>query len=179
MSRPKFQIGDAVYHARTKTRPVYLQCTECMGKKFLTVILGDDSQVTIECDCCKRGWMGAQGSHEVYEHYEEVELGEIIGVELRGGIFEYRVYAGPQSSWVLEEDKVFAREADAKTRAEELAKERTAEAAKTNCRKHNSDRSWAWNVRYHRKAIQDAQQSLAQHTAALNYAQSVAKQEKE
>lgn len=172
MSKPKFQIGDEVWRAGTKTRPVHYKCLECMGKGFLTVILGQDSQVTIPCECCKRGYLGSNGYHDKYEHYEAAEVGVVGGVELTAEGFEYRVPCGPNSMWCVKETDLFADEDSAKARADELSTERTAREAELNCTKHNADRSWAWNVKYHRQAIRDAQKSLEYHASQLDYAKS-------
>ena len=177
MRTPRYQIGELVWHAKTKTRPVYLQCLECMGKKYLTVILGDDSRVTIECECCTRGWMGAQGNHETYEHFEDVEAGNVSGVEIDGATFEYRIPSDGGGSWCVQECDLFPDEESAKARAVEIAAERTARAAGLNCCKHNKDRRWAWHVKYYASEIKRARENIEHYKAALNYALSVAKSE--
>lgn len=178
MSKPKFQIGDEVWHARTQTRPIFLQCLECMGKGYLTVILGDDSQVTIECDCCKRGWMGAQGNHQCHEHYESVMHGLVSGVEIDGDSFEYRIPESQNGCWIIKESDLFMNESCAKNRADKLSDERTKAATELHCLKHNKDRSWAWNVKYHRDIIRRSQKDIETHTEQLNYASVMAAKQK-
>lgn len=170
MSKPKFQIGDEVWRASTQTRPVKFTCLECAGKGYLTVILGDDTRVTIACDCCRRGYEGSNGYHDQYEHFEVVEQGRVSGVEVSEDTFEYRVPAGGCSSWCVKESELFSDEASAQVRAGELSKERTQTAANLPCLKHKGDRSWSWNVTYYRRSIREAQRQIEQHTASLNYA---------
>lgn len=177
MINPKFNIGDTVWMAKTDTRPVYKQCLECMGKRFLTVILGDDSHVTIECECCRRGYLGAQGQHEYYEHFEAVLQMVISGVESSDSTFEYRLRIADFSCYIVKESDVFSTEEEAKNRADYLSIERT-ESQKNSVRcKANNQRSWTWHVKYHRDAIRRAQESIAQHSSQLEYAKTVSKKE--
>ena len=177
MNKPRFQIGDEIWRAATKTRPVYLTCLECAGKGYITVILGDDTHVTIECDCCNRGYLGSDGNHLRYEHYEAAESGTVNGVEISDGTYEYRIPSGSGGYYCVKESDVFTDEASAQVRANELAAERTLEQAKLLCQKQNKDRSWAWNVKYHRDAIRRASEAIVQHTSQLEYAKSRVKAE--
>ena len=178
MSKPKFQIGDVVWRAANKTRPVYYPCLECAGKGYLTVILGDDTQVTVECECCRRGYEGSHGDHQKYEYYDAVESGTVSGVEVSEGTYEYRVPADNGGHYCVQESDLFTDEASATVRAQELAVERTKEQAALLCLKHNKSRTWAWNVSYHRKAIRDAEKTILHHTEQLNYAKTREKEDK-
>lgn len=173
--KPKFNIGDEVWHATTKTREVYDTCLECMGKRYLTVILGDDSQVTIQCECCKRGYMGATGQINRFEHYEEVALRSVGGVEISGDTFEYRLPSGSGGYYCVKESDVFNNQASAELRATKIAAERTKEAMDNSHRKYKQDRSWAWHVKYHREALRRALEQVGYHNEELQYAKSVAK----
>lgn len=175
MEKPKFQIGDQVWRAATLTRPVQYTCLECAGAGFITVILGDQTRVTIQCECCKRGHLGSDGTHQKFSHYEAAEVGTIGGVEVDGDSFEYRIPSGTGGSWCMKEADLFLDEASASVRAQELAAERTRMESELRCRKYKEDRSWAWNVKYHRDAIRRAQDDIARHTESLNYAQVRAK----
>lgn len=168
--RPKFQIGDVVWRAATAHRPIRYQCLECAGHGFITVVLGDETKLTIACECCKRGYDGSNGYHDQCEHYESVEMGVVSGVEIDGDSFEYRVPTGTNDYWCMKETDLFSDEESAKVRANELSVERTHKQAELHCKKYNANRSWAWNVKYHREAIRRMERDIAYHTLQLNYA---------
>ena len=73
--------------------------------------------------------------------------------------------------------ELFRTEEEAKTRADEYAKELTDVEHKRLMAKEKDKRSWAWNVHYHRKAIKDAEKQIAYHTSKLNFAKTYAKPE--
>jgi len=79
MSNTKYNIGDKVWRATSGTEEKKVLCPECFGKTFLTVILGDNSQVKIWCVSCT---VRSEYSYEdistgyvrYYEWHAKVEL---------------------------------------------------------------------------------------------------------
>src|SRR3990167_8173518 len=52
----KYNLGDKVWCVKLDTIQEKFQCPDCFGNKYLTVILGDNSQVTIDCYRCTIGY---------------------------------------------------------------------------------------------------------------------------
>jgi hypothetical protein len=82
---PKFNLGDHVWYAGISSGQKQIQCPDCFGKKFLTVILGDDSVVTVECPECRKGYYGSSGTILSYDYETSVELCRVEGVEIKLG----------------------------------------------------------------------------------------------
>lgn len=89
-----YAIGDEVFWARFESYEYRLECPDCRGKKQLTVIMGDGSQVATECDLCKRGYLGALGTIAVHQYRPHVEPARITRVETKlvEGKFEETEY---------------------------------------------------------------------------------------
>lgn len=174
----RFKIGDEIWVAKYNAVERWIKCPDCLGKRYLTVILGDDSQVTIDCAGCAAGYEPPRGVIKTYDYEAttihttvtsvESELKE--GVEVsRYGYFEcYRV----------DDENVFATQEEAQARADRYANEAKASEEARLLRKEKDTRSWAWNAHYHRKCIKQAEKDLAYHTAKLNAALPHVKAEK-
>src|ERR1035437_2248539 len=85
---PKFKIGDTVFQARGEQTRIWITCPECCGDGWLRVILGDDSQVSIACVCCERGYEGSPGRISTYVFSADVHATQVVGTEseLRNGV---------------------------------------------------------------------------------------------
>ena len=62
----KFSIGDTVYQSQAGQEQMWVTCPECLGSGRLCVIVGDDSEVSIPCVCCERGYEGSSGRIQSY-----------------------------------------------------------------------------------------------------------------
>jgi hypothetical protein len=165
----QFNIGDTIYVATCTSVEKWLPCPDCHGKKFLTVILGDDSRVTIDCDSCTRGYLGPCGLICSYEYEPAVDTLRVEYIDSRDGEIRYN-YRDP--------DVVFGDPHAAEIRAAFLKEELTrAESARLEA-KEQPKRTWAWNVRYHRGCLKEAQRQIEYHTSKLNAALTHAKEEK-
>ena len=172
MPKPKFNFGDYVYHASTEGATVYVPCPDCNGDGYVTIIYQGETY-TLDCEGCKKGYTGSTGQRDRYTYAIAVREGTIEGVE-RGHSepyeFEYRMYEGPNSSWILKESDVFVTKEEAEARAEVLRQEREQAETDRVLQKHKPDRSWAWNVKYHKDNISRLQSDLEYHTLKLNAA---------
>ena len=56
-----YKLNDKVWVAFLEHRENWVICPHCYGKRAITVILGDDSKVSIDCDCCRYGFEGSKG----------------------------------------------------------------------------------------------------------------------
>lgn len=166
----EIKVGDSVWVVRTGQRERWVTCKECFGKLFVTVILGDDSRVTLECDGCKRGYHSPNGLVREYDSAPTVEQKTITeirsSVKTNGTEFEYIV----GGSWCFK--AVYTSEREAKAAAEEL---RVKEEEDAKTRKYRSDKKWSWNASYHRERVRDAERDLKYHSEMLAVAEREAK----
>ncbi len=176
----KYNIGDQVWVARTTTEDDYVTCPDCLGKKFLTVIMGDDSQVTISCRACERGYEGSLGHIHTWKHTAVVECVTINGLEIARNSnmveqIEYKV--GTSSCYqTYKENEVFDTKEAASILAADLATERTIQEVKQVKHKTKDHKSWAWHVTYFRGIIRRAEKEIERATTQLNYAKTKAKE---
>jgi hypothetical protein len=180
MNKPKFNFGDYVFHAYLQSSTKWVPCISCSGKGYVTIILEGET-FTIDCEDCKRGYEGSNGSRSGYVYEPATREGPICGVEKQTSEpwdFEYRISAGSNSCWCLKEPDVFATKEEALARAEVLKQERDAEETERLLSKTKPDKSWVWNVRYYQRQIREAQETIERATLQLNAAKKHVKEEK-
>src|SRR3990167_1168107 len=173
-TEPKFKIGDTVYYAQMNCVEKSVKCPECFGLKYLVVILGNQSEVTIDCVSCASGYELPKG-YVSYNSWEPTTtLVTIKGMDIRENEITYWFQEGYGTS----KESVFSTQELAEIRALELAEEHNKQELERIYRKEKNNRSWAWNVHYHRDCIKRAEKEMAYHTAKLNVAKAHKKEEK-
>lgn len=184
----KFKIGESVYLATFGMKNNRVQCPDCFGKKFLTIIMGDDSQVQIECGGCSAGYEPPRGTVVNYEHLPKVELCDVVGIEISSAICEYKISRCSESdkgeiffhTGHVKENEIFSTKEEAQAKADQMAKEfAIEEERRLKCVKQNAKRTWSWNVCYHRGIIRRAEKDIAYHSQKLAYAKPKIKEEKQ
>ncbi len=169
----EFNIGDEAWWAGIELYEDYLICPHCFGKKFLTVILGDDSQVTIECYCCREGYYGSQGRIKVHQSRVDVRLVTITGKEQSvGNDIEYRF-----NGYYCKQNDLFSTKLEADVRAVQISNEYGMEEMKRYYSKDKHDRNWAYQVIYHRNFVKSLKKDLDYHESKLIVAKSKCKNE--
>ena len=178
-----FKLGDKVWHASFDTVKKTAVCPECFGKKYLTVILGDDSKVTINCRGCASGFEQPKGYINYWEWQAKIEQVTIAGMDInQERDTEYRFhYSGGDNCYSYRTSKytIFSTKEEAERKGKELAEEHNKQELQKIHRKgkHNSD--WAWDVHYYRQQIRSAEKEIIQFTEKLNVAEENAKKQKE
>ncbi len=168
---PAFAIGDTAWTGRYERKERWIPCPDCCGQKALTVILGDGSQVSIDCICAWPAYGARAGSVVTYDYDPVVEQIVIDGIEVRmGRPTEYKFNATECSYRTVNETNVFHDREGAMARAMERKAEQEAEEAKRMASKEKGDHTWAWNVTYHRRELKRAIHGVEYHTAKLNVA---------
>lgn len=168
----KYQIGQPIWRATWDASGSYVTCPDCGGTGRLRVTFHDETQVSIACANCARGYEPPTGFIHVYDRKAVARLTTITGCEVEGDKVEWRTtdsYRNPESD-------LFDNEADCLARAAEMAAEADREEREKVNRKHKDTRTWAWNVSYHRNQIKEAQRQIEYHTRALNVAKVRAKE---
>jgi hypothetical protein len=169
----KYKIGDKVWYAQRKAFSKSVVCPDCFGKKYLTVIKGDDSQVTIDCAGCASGYLPPKGYILYWGQEPDVCEKTISKIEFDGIKYVY----GFDGCYSADEDTFFRKESDALIKAGALCREHEQqELARINMKEKNN-RTWSWNASYHRRQIKEAERQIEYHTAKLNAAKKHIKEE--
>lgn len=163
----KFKIGDVIWIAGASQRQVRVVCPECLGTGRLRVIMGDDTEHSIECVCCAEGYNGSPGSIVIWEFGSTTRCEVISGVEenLQEGVLltKYRYNCAS-----IDENKCFATREEAEYRSLELVAEHEEWELRRLGFKQRQDKKWAWNVSYHRREIRELEKKILYHESKLN-----------
>lgn len=165
--------GTKVFLASYENREFIMKCPDCFGKRFLMVILGDDSRVTIACEGCSAGYDPPTGINKLYQASGRVVEATVTGIDVREGKVEYHTTAGYRESY-----DVFRTREEAEIRAKVVGDEQAHRDLLHFFGKEQPTRKWSWNATYHRREAKNAKQSLAYHTAKLDEAAKHIKEEK-
>ncbi len=164
----KFNIGDTAWRAHAGLDHIWITCPECLGSGRLRVILGDESEVSIACECCSRGYEGSLGKMQTYAFRSAPESVVITGVEITkhgedsGCRVQYKV-----GCWSVPDQDLFATRDEAMIRAATLVAEHEAEEKKRLGSKERQHKTWAWHVRYWRSQIRHAKEQIERAEAQL------------
>jgi hypothetical protein len=170
----KFNIGDTAYQAHAGQEQIWVTCPECLGSGRLRVILGDDTEVSIHCVCCERGYEGSPGKVHTYKFMSEVRTGTITAVEMRGSILHYSL-----DGWSDSDNSIFATREEAEARAKELVTEHEADERRRLGCKEKQHKTWASHVAYWRSQIRRNKEEIARYEARLAVAPKTRKDQKE
>jgi len=171
-----YNIGDKVWYAGRKSTTESVVCPECFGKKYLTVILGDDSQVTIDCAGCEPG--GCQPPRGYMTYYKQdikVSQVTICKIEIDPTGVEYGYGEYNCGCHITKDTDIFDTEEEAEVRAKELAEQWNQEQLARIHQKEKNNRTWSWHVHYHRRQIRDAEETIERSKKKLDAATQHAK----
>ena len=172
MNKPRFNFGDYVYHAASRSLQESVVCPDCNGDRYVTIIYQGETY-TVDCEGCKHGYLGSTGVRDTHVWKSEVHEGFVEAIEKEWNEpygFEYRISADNGGRWVLKEEDTFATKEEAEVRAEELTKKQQANTDQQVVTKIRPDKTWAWNVTYYKRQIKDAQKTIEYATLQLNAA---------
>ena len=162
----QFNIGDTVYQASAGQEPIWVTCPECLGSGRLRVIMGDDSEVSIACVCCERGYEGSPGRIQTYRFMTRTTEHTVTGVEAQQRESGLRVRYS-FGCWSSEAENVFATREAALVHAAALVAEHEVEETKRLKYKEKQHKTWASNVAYWRSQIRRAKEDIARYEARL------------
>lgn len=169
---PQYAIGDIAWLASWTTTTTWVTCPDCGGQKAIRCILYDDSEVSIECSGCRRGYEPPAGVLQSYtSHYLAAPVC-ISGMEITPEGCAYR----SEGHYSMPAENLFPTQEEAEARAKVLAAEHDAAERARLLRREKDTRTWAWHVHYHRKGVRDAEKQLAYHTSQLAVARVKAKE---
>lgn len=156
-------IGDEVYWVYSTTNyGKQVPCSMCFGKRFVEVILGDNSVVKSECGFCQRGCDRASGNMTIWTDFTEIRHGKITGISMRDGV---RYEVGRETLWAYETYPTKEAAEIVYAEKDKEAKERAAECFResfVNCTKKQ-----IWSVGYHKGCIERAERTIEWHQSRL------------
>lgn len=157
-------IGDTVYWVESYTNyDKSIPCPMCFGKRFVTIILGDDTRAESECGMCSHGLDRATGTAKTWEPTANIRSGVITGISTREGT-KYEVgYKTIPSHECFDSELLATPVRDEKFKeAVETASEWFKDHFVT-CKKKQ-----IWSAGYHRSCIEAAKRTVSWHEARLN-----------
>lgn len=171
-----YNIEDRVWHANRSSTQEKLICPECFGKLYLTVILGDDSQVTIDCAGCAAGYDPPKGYVTYWKQDINVTQVIIDRVEINPDYVEYGFDKVGCTHHIAKDTDLFSTKEEAEVRARELAEEWNKEQLANIHRKEKNHRNWSWHVHYYRNMIRRAEKEIERAKEQLDAAKAHVKE---
>lgn len=173
-----FKIGDTVFQASYGRREHWIICPDCSGSRTLRVILGDDTEVNIECVGCKLGYEAPTGRIRQYEYSVETKERTVTGVCMHGEKVSYEMnnFGVGCSYYTGDAHEVFATHDEAQAYGEQRRLEHEAEENKRWLAKTKDHRSWGWNTSYHRREAERARKDMEYHQAKAQVCAAKAKE---
>lgn len=173
-----FNIGDKVFKGNYSRLEKWITCPDCLGSKRVKMILGDASEVIIECGGCDPGgYQPSIGLVRQYEYGIEVKSYIVTGVRQNTEKVEYELNCSDGSCCIGYPKDTFSTEEEALAAAEVGRKEAEAEENKRWLAKTKDHRSWKWNAAYHRRCIKDLERQLEFHRGKVQVCAAKAKEE--
>jgi hypothetical protein len=150
---PKYKVGDTVWVPQAGNTQVEIPCPVCFGKKVITLILGNDDHVILDCDYCNKGSECPRGFVTEYQFVATAYPVTIdaVCVETRQDkeIVEYKVIHSEFSSSSYKESNLFTTKEEAEVAAKVMADKQIAdESERESNRKKNVTKSFTWNAGY-------------------------------
>lgn len=175
----QFNIGDKVFKADYARHAKVVPCPDCLGIKRVKVILGDGTEVWIECGGCDPGgYQPSTGYIKQYDYAVVLKKYTITGVKVTTATVEYDLdNFGGGSYYIGTNADTFATEDEAITYGEALRLEAESGENKRLMAKTKDHKSWAWNVTYHRRCIKDLERQLAYHHSKVEVCKKHSKEE--
>lgn len=170
----RYQIGDEAWMASFEGVETSVECPDCGGTGRLRVTFHDDTEVSIGCSACSRGYEPPTGRIQVYTRTAAARKVYITGVRIDGDKTEWST----SDSYIVPDEDLFDDEAQCLAAAKEKAAEYDRKDRERVLTKEKDTRSWAWNATYHRREIKRAEQLIAYHSAKLAVASLKAKEDK-
>jgi hypothetical protein len=159
----KYNIGDTVYWVESSThRNQTVRCPMCFGKRYVSIILGDDSVEKIACGFCERGMERSSGTATVWKADAVIKSGVISGLSMKSGVVYEIGYRNLEECYVYADNI----EAEVKRKLEfEKVKRRADNWFKDSfirCKKKQ-----VWSVGYHKNCIKSAETNIEWHNVRL------------
>lgn len=164
MDKPKFNIGDEVFHVQSSCHyGTKVPCTVCFGKRRVTVILGNGKHVDTECQHCASGCEPPSGQSTTWGPHAYIVSGPITGVTREGYGWKYEV-----GGYRVSEHELLTTREDAAPILEAKLME-MVERKQAYERDHfvTATKKQIWLAGYHRNRIEDCERTINWHKMRL------------
>ncbi len=159
-----FNIGDTYYLPHHNPRQISVPCPICYGNKKVTLVLGNEDQVEVECDGCGLGYEGPRGYIMSYTYEPFVSKFTIAGV--------HSMY---QEEWTVKSTggetanmkQLYTRQSEALLEAQRCMAECIEHNMRSNASAHMR-KKLAWAVRYHEEQIKEYERKIAWHRSKVS-----------
>jgi hypothetical protein len=160
--KPPYEFGQTVYVVSADAhRETTVPCPICYGKRRVTVILGNDEQMSVECEYCGKGRGGPTGTAKEYGPSSRVTETTVTGMT-RGSFGDG--WQIETASYRSSRDPIFTSREEAEAKRVELHAEVVKRAADCNhASKYRGAREATWHLGYHRNGVRRARYDLAHH----------------
>jgi hypothetical protein len=156
-----FKIGDTVFQSEYSRQEKFVTCPDCLGTKRIKVVLGDGTEISIECvGCNPGGYNPPMGLIRQYEYGVEVKKRQVTGVKETLTEIEYELDKFNSCYRRGTNNDTFATEEEAIAHGESEKKIHEDKENKRMMAKTKDARSWAWNATYHRNQIRHLEKEL-------------------
>ena len=173
-----FNIGDKVFKARYEKQEKWVTCPDCLGSRRVKMVLGDGTEILIECGGCDPGgYQPSTGRIRQYDYATVVKEYTVTGVNTRANEVGYELDNCGAGSYYTGTDKdVFGTVEEAQADGDNQRAEHEASENKRLMAKTKDHKSWAWNATYHRRCIKDHERQLEYHRAKVQVCAAKAKE---
>lgn len=163
-AKEMFKIGDRVFKANYGRHEKWITCPDCLGSKRVRVVLGDETEVSIECGgCYPGGYDPSLGIIRQYDYSTEVKRYEVTGICMHGTEVEYQLDNFGGSYHTAKDSEVFGTHEEAHAYGELQRVKHEAEENMRWLAKTKDHKSWAWNATYHRRCAKKAEEEADYH----------------
>jgi len=160
-----YAIGEECWYIGPGHREIEVPCPDCAGSKRVTLVRGDGTQVSLECNTCQLGYDPPRGfiTRTIYECRPRPFIPR--RVEVRGDEVTYSA-SGPEAtcfSTVRAEDMFTDRDECAKACEQRNQEHAAEEAAREMANIKSKHRSQAHALHYHGGCIKRLERELEHH----------------
>lgn len=176
--KAKFEIGDKILIPSFKRHERRITCPDCAGNRFLTVIMGDKTEITIKCENCGPGYEPPSGYIKTFEFEGKIIEATITGLEINSERVRYHV-GSPNCYRCFNEDQVTDDYDEATIIVARLEDEHKLAEQSRLQQKVKAHRSWGFSASYHKREMKRHQKDFEYHRQCLDYAKTKIKGENE
>lgn len=169
--KAKFEIGDKILIPSFERHERRIICPDCVGNRFLTVIMGDKTEVTIKCENCGPGYEPPSGYIKTYDFEGEIREVTITGLEINSERVQYHV-GSPNYYQCFNEDQVTDDYDEATIIVARLEDEKKLAEQNRLQQKVKDHKSWGFSASYHKREIKRHEKDMVYHKSCLDYANS-------
>ena len=162
-----FAIGETVYRATYDRHAKWVTCPDCLGSKHVKVVLGDLTEVVIDCGGCDPGgYEPSKGVICQYDYVVAVTEHKITGVRIsldKQTEYELEII-GQNGHYIGRAGDTFRTKDEALSYGEQMKSEYESDENKRLMAKTKNHKTWAWNASYHRQCAERARKDFEYHS---------------